>query len=270
MLSPSPRPPAAPCPRTVAPPPHAAPAPSCPPAAPLHRSTHHCRARRAHHCRVRRAHQRPRAQHPPAPCLRTVAPLHRSTRTRQRRRPPRPFCRCRYPLCCSPQRRYPPCRPIKPRIPSLRCGGPRAQLARIAPYASPFPRMRAISPLPGSIFASCMLFGVKMARSSPRVSISGCDRAVLDAWREELASAARPLRDSGLQFGRMGSASYRPYPACLTHECAPAILVALTAITPCRRLAIAAPAPPRARHPLHLAPPRGPRCSSGNSREMVR
>lgn len=37
-----------------------------------------------------------------------------------------------------------------------------------------------------------------------------------------------------------------------------------------RRLAIAAPAPPRARHPPHLALPRGPRCSSGNSREMVR
>lgn len=233
--------------------PHAAPAPSCLPAASLHRSTHHCR--------VRRAHQRPRAQHSPAPCPRTAAPLHRSTRTRQRRRPPRLFCRCRYPLCCSPQRRYPPRRPIKPRIPSLHCGGPRAQLARIAPYASPFSRMRAISPLPGSIFASCMLFGVKMARSSPHVSISGCDRAVLDAWRgnlavkggfsrrgardhawrEELASAARPLRGSGLQFGRMDSAPYRPYLACLTHECAPAILVALTAITPCRRLAIAAP-----------------------------
>lgn len=155
------------------------PAPPCPPASPLHRSTHHCRARRAH--------QRPCAQHLPAPCPRTVAPLHRSTRTRQRRRPPCPFCRCRYPLCCSPQRRYPPRRPIKPRIPSLHCGGPRAQLARIAPYASPFPRMRAISPLPGSIFASCMLFGVKMARSSPHVSISGCDRAVLDAWRGNLA-----------------------------------------------------------------------------------
>lgn len=168
MLSPASRPPQR---RVHAPsrPPHAAPAPSCPPAAPLHRSTHHCRVRRAHH--------RPRAQHPPAPCPRTVAPLHRSTRTRQRRRPPCPFCRCR----------YPPRRPIKPRIPSLHCGGPRAQLARIAPYASPFPRMRAISPLPGSIFASCMLFGVKMARSSPHVSISGCNRAVLDTWRGNLA-----------------------------------------------------------------------------------
>lgn len=116
---------------------------------------------------------------------------------------------------------------------------------------------------------------------------------------------------------------HRPYLVCLTHERTPAILVALTAIviTPCRRLAIAAPparcprltrtplrppiplprapptpAPPacdrrRSRHPAarsppapptprrhrapvacppHLALPRGPRCSSGNSREMVR
>lgn len=142
MLSPASRPPQR---RVPAPsrPPHAAPAPSC----------------------------------PPAPCPRTVAPLHRSTRTRQRRRPPCPFCRCR----------YPPRRPIKPRIPSLHCGGPRAQLARIAPYASPSPPNARNKPLPGSIFTSCMLFGVKMARSSPYVSISGCDRAVLDAWRGNLA-----------------------------------------------------------------------------------
>ena len=45
-----------------------------------------------------------------------------------------------------------------------------------------------IRPFPiGSIFASCMLFGVKMARSSPHVSISGCNRAVLDTWRGNLA-----------------------------------------------------------------------------------
>ena len=130
---------------------------------------------------------------PPRAAPTSAVPPHRRApapsrpRTRQRRRPPCPFCRCRYPLCCSPQRRYPPRRPIKPRIPSLHCGGPRVQLARIAPYASPFPRMRAISPLPGSIFASCMLFGVKMARSSPHVSISGCNRAVLDTWRGNLA-----------------------------------------------------------------------------------
>lgn len=221
----------------------------------------------------------------PSPCPRTVAPprtQHPHRRAHQRRpctaalttaAPAVPVLPTPLPaalLAPAPpsasiaarQRRHPPRRPIKPRIPSLHCGGPRAQLARIAPYASPSPpRMRAISPLPGSIFASCMLFGVKMARSSPHVSISGCNRAVLDtwrgnlavkggfsrrgardhAWRKELASAARPLRGSGLQFGRMGFAPYRPYLACLTHECAPAILVALTAITPCRRLAIAAP-----------------------------
>lgn len=129
---------AAPCPRTVAPPPHAAPAPAS------------AAARRARSADA---------------ATRCVACPSAATR----------------------HRRYPPRRPIKPRIPSLHCGGPRAQLARIAPYASPFPRMRAISPLPGSIFASRMLFGVKMARSSPHVSISGCDRAVLDAWRGNLA-----------------------------------------------------------------------------------
>lgn len=102
---------------------------------------------------------------------------------------------------------------------------------------------------------------------------------------------------------------HRPYLVCLTHERTPAILVALTAIaiTPCRwlaiatpparphriryaarcphhalsadpaiapcRLAIAAHAPPPSRPvacPPHLAPPRGSRCGSGNSREMVR
>ena len=154
MLSPASHPPSA-APRPLAPP-RAAPTSAVPP----------------HH----RAHQRrPRAQHPPLP------------------RPPCPFCRCRYPLCCSPQRRYPPRRPIKPRIPSLHCGGPRAQLARIAPYASPFPRMRAISPLPGSIFASCMLFGVKMARSSPHVSISGCDRAAFRVEGPEIMHDAKNL-----------------------------------------------------------------------------
>lgn len=131
----------------------------------------------------------PHRRAPPARSTRTVVPTSGAPAPQHPPplRPPCPFCRRRYSLCCLPQRRHPPRRPIKPRIPSLHCGGPRAQLARIAPYASPFPRMRAISPLPGSIFASCMLFGVKMARSSPHVSISGCDRAVLDAWRGNLA-----------------------------------------------------------------------------------
>ena len=144
MLSPSPHPPQ----RRA--PPHAAPAPSCPPAAPLHRSTHHCRAR-------------------------------------QPRRPPCPFCRCRYPLCCSPQRRYPPRRPIKPRIPSLHCGGPRPswqesrRMRPLSPNARNKPPswqhlrlMHAFRGKNGKILAPCIHFRVRsggfgcMARKSCR------------------------------------------------------------------------------------------------------
>ena len=86
------------------------------------------------------------------------------------------------------QRRHPPRRPIKPRIPSLHCGGPRAQLARIAPYASPFPPnarnkppswqhlrlMHAFRGKNGKILAPCIHFRVQsggfgyMARESCR------------------------------------------------------------------------------------------------------
>lgn len=136
-------------------------------------------------CDCRRSRQRrvPTPPCPPASCL----PRTHQCRVFAPSRPPCPSRRRRCPQCCSPQRRYPPRRPIKPRTLSLHCGGPRAQLARIAPYAFPFPRMRAISPFPANIFASCMLFGVKMARCSPHVSISGCNRVVLDAWRGNLA-----------------------------------------------------------------------------------
>lgn len=94
-------------------------------------------------------------------------------------------------------------------------------------------------PFPGAI-GRFWMHGAEILPSRAAFRVEG---ARDHAWREELASAARPLRDSGLQFGRMGSAPYRPYLACLTHGCTPAILVALTAIaiTPCRRLAIAAP-----------------------------
>ena len=47
--------------------------------------------------------------------------------------------------------------------------------------------MRAISPLPGNIFALCMLFEIVMARSSPHVSISRCNQAIRNAWRGNLA-----------------------------------------------------------------------------------
>ena len=99
-------------------------------------------------------------------------------------------------------------------------------LARIAPYASLFRRMREKGPLPGSIRPKCMLFEIKMATSSPYASISGRNRAIQDtwranlaakgplsrrgtrnhAWREDVASAARPFRGSGLRSGRTGFA----------------------------------------------------------------
>lgn len=72
----------------------------------------------------------------------------------------------------------------------------------------------------------CMLFEIKMATSSPHASIPGRNRAIRDAWhanlaakgpfsrrgarnhawREDVASAARPFRGSGLRSGRTGFA----------------------------------------------------------------
>lgn len=80
-----------------------------------------------------------------------------------------------------------------------------------------FRRMREISPLPGNVCPKCMLFEIKMATSSSYASISGRNRAIQDtwranlaakgpfsrrgtrnhAWREDVASAARPFRGSG-------------------------------------------------------------------------
>lgn len=99
-------------------------------------------------------------------------------------------------------------------------------LARIAPYASLFRRMREKGPLPGNIRSKCMLFEIKMAASPPYASISGRNRAIRDtwranlaakgplsrrrtrnhAWREDVASAAQPFRGSGLRSGRTGFA----------------------------------------------------------------
>ena len=98
--------------------------------------------------------------------------------------------------------------------------------ARIAPHASLFRQMREKGPLPGNIRSKCMLFEIKMATSSPHASISGCNRAIQDtwranlaakgpfsrrgarnhAWREDVASAARPFRGSGMRSGGTGLA----------------------------------------------------------------
>ena len=109
---------------------------------------------------------------------------------------------------------------------SSRCGGPGPWLARTAPYASLFRRMREKGPLPGNIRPKCMLFEIKMATSSPHASVSGRNRAIQDAWRanlaakgpfprrgarnhawrEDVASAARPFRGSGMRSGGTGFA----------------------------------------------------------------
>ena len=120
---------------------------------------------------------------------------------------------------------------------SSRCGGPGPWLARIAPHASPFSRMREKGPLPGSIRPKCMLFEIKMATSSPHASIPGRNRAIRDAWhanlaakgpfsrrgarnhawREDVASAARPFRGSGMRSGGTGFAPCGAGLACLPH-----------------------------------------------------
>ena len=113
-----------------------------------------------------------------------------------------------------------------PASPSRVASAPGPWLARIAPYASLFRRMRERGSPPGSIRPKCMLFEIKMATSSPYASISGRNRAIQDtwranlaakgplsrrgtrnhAWREDAAGAARPFRGSGLRSGRMGFA----------------------------------------------------------------
>ena len=113
-----------------------------------------------------------------------------------------------------------------PPSPSRVASAPGPWLARIAPHASLFRRMRERGPPPGSIRPKCMLFEIKMATSSPHASISGRNRAIQDTWRanlaakgplsrrgtrnharrEDVASAARDFRGSGLRSGRTGFA----------------------------------------------------------------
>ena len=109
---------------------------------------------------------------------------------------------------------------LSPRV----AAAPGPWLARTAPYASLFRRMREKGPLPGNIRPKCMLFEIGMATSSPHASISGRNRAIRDtwranlaakgpfprrgarnhAWREDVASAARPFSGSSLRSDRTG------------------------------------------------------------------
>ena len=127
--------------------------------------------------------------------------------------------------CRRPHRIYPTaCRHPRHPLALRRPRGPSWQEShRMHP---PFRRMREKGPLPGNIRPKCMLFEIKMATSSPHASISGRNRAIQDtwranlaakgpfprrgarnhAWREDVASAARPFRGSGMRSGRTGFA----------------------------------------------------------------
>ena len=193
--------------------------------------------------------------------------------------------------------RHPP--HLSPRV----AAAPGPWLARTAPYASLFRRMREKGPLPGNIRPKCMLFEIRMATSSPHASIPGRNRAIRDtwranlaakgpfsrrgtrnhAWREDVASAARPFSgsslrsggtgfapcDSGMRSGRTGLAPCGAGLACLPHAPPPVIsLMPAAACGPAERAS-----PSETRHavpvPMHLATcaphpsrqPRGPTAS---------
>ena len=186
------------------------------------------------------------------------------SRFRAHRPPSQPSCAAavlhvvRFAVRIAPTVRRRPRHPphLSPRV----AAAPGPWLARTAPYASLFRRMREKGPLPGSIRPKCMLFEIKMATSSPHASVSGRNRAIRDtwranlaakgpfprrgtrnrAWREDVASAARPFRGSGMRSGRTGFAPCGAGLACLPHAppvislvpaaaCAPAISPAFIA-----------------------------------------
>ena len=151
-------------------------------------------------------------------------------------RPPRAVARIAPTVRRHP--RHPP--HLSPRV----AAAPEPWLARTAPYASLFRRMREKGPLPGNIRPKCMLFEIKMATSSPHASISGRNRAIQDAWRanlaakgpfprrgarnhawrEDVASAARPFSGSGLRSGGTG---FAPCDSGMRHAAWPNGLCAL-------------------------------------------
>ena len=210
-----------------------------------------------------------------APPITTIVRRRRLTRVALRR----PHRAHRAPTSASPPH-------LSPRV----AAAPGPWLARIAPHASPFSRMREKGPLPGSIRPKCMLFEIKMATSSPHASVSGCNRAIRDAWRanlaakgpfsrrgarnhawrEDVASAARPFSGSGLRRGPGLLAACAPLPSRLCPP-RPAPLPSHPRSSPPSYMRCASPS--ETRHavpaPMHLATcaphpsrqPRGPTAS---------
>lgn len=123
-----------------------------------------------------------------------------------------------------------------------------------------------------------------MATSSPHASVSGRNRAIRDtwranlaakgplsrrgarnhAWREDVASAARPFRGSGMRSGRTGLAPCGAGLACLPH--APP-LSSRPRSSPPSYTRRASPPASRPRTPPSAAPPIavGMSCRSGSS-----
>lgn len=65
-----------------------------------------------------------------------------------------------------------------------------ADVAIFACYAASFRRLREKRRLPGNVRAKCILFELRMARSSPHASVSGRNRAISDTWCANLAREA--------------------------------------------------------------------------------
>ena len=224
----------------------------------------------------------------PTACRHPHPPMSPPSRFRAHRPPSRPSCAAavlhvlRFAVRIAPTVRRHPRHPphLSPRV----AAAPGPWLARIAPHASPFSRMREKGPLPGSIRPKCMLFEIKMATSSPHASISGCNRAIRDAWRanlaakgpfsrrgarnhawrEDVASAARPFSGSGLRSGGTGFAPCGAGLACLPHAPPAISLVPAAACPPLPSRPRSSPpsytrraSPSEARHavpvPTHLA-----------------
>ena len=235
-------------------------------------------AARTHWARLVRiatiACRRPHRIYPTA-CRHPHPPMSSPSRFRAHRPPPsRPSCAAavlhvlRFAVRIAPTVRRHPRHPphLSPRV----AAAPGPWLARTAPYASLFRRMREKGPLPGNIRPKCMLFEIRMATSSPHASISGRNRAIQDtwranlaakgpfsrrgarnhAWREDVASAARPFRGSGMRSGRTGFAPCGAGLACLPHAppaISPAFIAAvLYASRFAARIASTAPS-----HPPH-------------------
>ena len=173
--------------------------------------------------------------------------------------------------------RHPP--HLSPRV----AAAPGPWLARIAPYASLFRRMREKGPLPGNIRPKCMLFEIKMATSSPHASIPGRNRAIQNtwranlaakgpfsrrgarnhAWREDVASAARPFRGSGMRHAAW------PNGLCAMRQRHAARGMAERALRPAARAWPACRMPPLPSRPRSSPPSYTRRASPSETRHAV-